>query len=72
MKRYRLVDVHSDDESWSELKENTQGEWVRYSEANIVVEALKELMSIVKIHSNNTDNNFAWAEMSEAEKALKI
>ena len=33
-------------------------------------EALKELMSIVKIHSRNTDDNFAWAEMSEARAAL--
>ena len=33
-------------------------------------EALEELMSIVKIHSNNTDNNFACAEMSEAQAAL--
>lgn len=36
-----------------------------------LVESLKELMSIVKIHSNNTDNNFAWAEMSEAERTLR-
>ncbi len=31
---------------------------------------LKELMSIVKIHSEATDNDFAWAEMEEAERVL--
>ena len=33
-------------------------------------EALTELMSIVKIHSNYTDNDFAWAEITEARAAL--
>ena len=33
-------------------------------------EALKEHISIVKIHSDNTDNDFAWAEMAEARAAL--
>lgn len=33
-------------------------------------EALKELMSIVTIQSEYTDDNFAWAEMIEARKAL--
>jgi hypothetical protein len=32
--------------------------------------ALKELMSIVRIHSKNTDNDFAWAEMAQAREAL--
>lgn len=32
--------------------------------------ALKDLVSIVEIHSNATDNNFAWAELDEARKAL--
>ncbi len=35
-------------------------------------EALKELMSIVEIHSDNTDNNFAWAEMIQAKDALAV
>ena len=35
-----------------------------------LVEALKELMSIVTIHSRTTSNNFAWAEMDEAKTAL--
>lgn len=33
--------------------------------------ALSELISIVKIHSKATGNNFAWAEIEEAETALK-
>ena len=33
-------------------------------------EAFRKLMSIVKIHSRATGNNFAWAEMEEAEQAL--
>jgi len=33
-------------------------------------EAFSELISIVKIHSRNTDNNFAWAELPDAEEAL--
>ncbi len=34
-------------------------------------EALRELTSIVKIHSEATNNNFAWAEIECAEEALK-
>lgn len=37
-----------------------------------LVEALKELMSIVKIHSEGTNNNFAWAEMDHAKQILSI
>jgi hypothetical protein len=37
----------------------------------VLVEALAELMCIVKIHSNNNDNDFAWAEMSQARAALE-
>ena len=33
-------------------------------------DSLRELVSIVKIHSKATGNNFAWAEVEEAEKAL--
>ena len=33
-------------------------------------EALKELASIVEIHSECTDNNFAWAEMIEARAII--
>lgn len=36
-----------------------------------LLEALEELMLIVKIHSKGTDNNFAWAEMDFAQKAIK-
>lgn len=32
--------------------------------------SLKELVSIVNIHSKATRNNFAWAELDEANKAL--
>jgi len=35
-----------------------------------LAEALKELVSIVKIHSENTDNNFAWAEAFDAKNTL--
>lgn len=35
-----------------------------------LVEALEQLMSIVKIHSRATSNNFAWAEMDFAKEAL--
>ena len=34
-------------------------------------EALRELMSIVNIHSKATDSDFAWAEMCFARKALE-
>jgi hypothetical protein len=33
-------------------------------------ESLRDLVSIAKIHSEATGNNFAWAELEEAEKAL--
>lgn len=33
--------------------------------------ALSELVSIVNIHTKSTGNNFAWAEMDEANKALE-
>ena len=32
--------------------------------------ALKEMVSIVEIHSSATKNNFAWAELEEARAAL--
>lgn len=32
--------------------------------------ALKEMVSIVRIHSKATKNNFAWAELEFAEKVL--
>jgi hypothetical protein len=35
-----------------------------------IIDALQELMSIVTIYSRNTDDYFAWAEMSQAKKAL--
>jgi hypothetical protein len=37
-----------------------------------VIDAMKELVSIVEIHSEHTSNNFAWAELEEAHKALSI
>lgn len=35
-----------------------------------VAEALKELISIVEIHSRATGSNFAWAEIDAAREAL--
>lgn len=35
-----------------------------------IVEAFEQLVSIVKIHSEATDNNFAWAELGDAEQAI--
>lgn len=35
-------------------------------------DALSEMVSIVKIHSETTGNNFAWAEIEEARKALGV
>ncbi len=32
--------------------------------------SLRELVSIVEIHSKATGENFAWAELDEAKKAL--
>ena len=37
----------------------------------VALEALKQMMSIVAIHSRATKNNFAWAEMDEARAAIK-
>ena len=34
--------------------------------------ALKEMVSIVEIHSHATKNNFAWAELEEARVALIV
>ena len=34
--------------------------------------ALKELVLITEIHSKETGNNFAWAEIDEAKKALGV
>ncbi|MDN4038683.1 hypothetical protein [Massilia sp. YIM B02443] len=36
-----------------------------------IEKALRELMSIVRIHSDATDENFAWAEMQYAEEVLR-
>ena len=35
-----------------------------------LLEALKQMVSIVAIHSRATKNNFAWAEMDEARAAI--
>lgn len=35
-----------------------------------LLDALKELVSIVEIHSKATDNNFAWAEIDFANEAI--
>ena len=34
-----------------------------------VIDAARELISIVKIHSEATENNFAWAELQNLEQA---
>ena len=44
-----------------EHAENQRGE---------LLAALKELVSIVRIHTNATGNNFAWAEMDEAKAVI--
>lgn len=36
-----------------------------------IEKALRELMSIVRIHSDATDENFAWAEMQYAKEVLR-
>lgn len=72
MKRY---DIYSDGFGNNEMRESSNGEYVLFDDSQKqigwLVGSLKELMSIVKIHSENTDNNFAWAEMAEAEKTLR-
>lgn len=37
-----------------------------------LLDALKEMVSIVEIHSEETDNNFAWAELSCARQAIAV
>lgn len=79
MKRFKALNFEYDDEMGTgtalDIVESAEGEFVKYEDAkqqmDWLVEPLKELMSIVKIHSENTDNNFAWAEMSEAERTLR-
>lgn len=79
MKRYKALNFEYDDAMGTgtalDIIECHDGDFVKYNDAkqqiDRLVESLKELMSIVQIHSNNTDNNFAWAEMSEAEKTLR-
>ena len=79
MKRYKALNFDYDDAMGTgtalDIIESIEGEFVKYDDAkqqiDWLVDSLKELMSIVKIHSDNTDNNFAWAEMSEAERTLR-
>ena len=79
MKRYKALNFEYDDDNGTgtaiDIIECQDGEFVKYEDAkqqiDWIVESLKELMSIVKIHSENTNNNFAWAEMSEAERTLR-
>ncbi|HZW98357.1 MAG TPA: hypothetical protein VFF56_05895 [Bacillota bacterium] len=35
-------------------------------------QALKEIISIVEIHSRETGNNFAWAELDFAKEAISV
>jgi hypothetical protein len=35
-----------------------------------LIDFARELVSIVKIHSNATGNNFAWAELESMENAI--
>lgn len=39
-------------------------------EIQAMKDALRELISIVEIHSSVTKNNFAWAELDEAKSAI--
>ena len=39
-------------------------------EIQALKDALRELISIVEIHSSVTKNNFAWAELDEAKSAI--
>lgn len=41
---------------------------LRYTEE--IEEALEQLISIVEIHSNASNNNFAWAELEFAKESL--
>ena len=72
MKRY---DIYSDGFGNTEMRETKNGEYVLFEdsqkEIGWLVESLKELMSIVKIHSDNTGVIFACAEMSEAKRTLR-
>jgi hypothetical protein len=72
MKRY---DFYSDGFDNCEMRNAEAGEYVTFDdhkkELDMLVESLKELMSIVKIHSDNMDNDFAWAEMSEAHRTIR-
>jgi hypothetical protein len=72
MERY---DFYSDGFDNCEMRKSESGEYVTFDdhkkELDMVIESLKELMSIVKIHSENSGNDFAWAEMSEANRTLR-
>ena len=54
--------AHHDDENEANAK--------LIAAAPELLEALKQMVSIVVIHSNATGNNFAWAELDEARAAI--
>ena len=73
MKRYKALNFEYDDDNGTgtaiDIIECQDGEFVKYEDAkqqiDWLVESLKELMSIVKIHSENTYNNFVWVEYND-------
>jgi len=47
-KRYKIVDVHNDEESWSELKESENGQFVEYKDYAELEQEKVELIEAYK------------------------
>ena len=54
------------------IKEGTTVETAEEKRIVALEEALRELVSIVEIHQNATQKNFAWAELELAKGILAL
>lgn len=66
LKKYKTMDLVSD----IRMGRNVPEFIISAKIGQEMYDALQELMSIVKIHSEHTGNNFAWAEMEVAESVI--
>lgn len=74
-KRYKIVDIHNDEESWSELKESNNGEFIKYKDYKELEQQLTEQSHLKSNYyievKNNKDLEHQKTELMELVIYLK-